>query len=184
MLQIFFNYRLAFWLWGNRHLPSFYPLYTDVAQQTGSGEFERPHTYSCFHISGITSACCISCGCNPLLDSLLTVLVFNPLGWLCTNRFNTQCTLWPLCCVLTCFVRISDHTAIISLYSINWLVFITETESVYCAVQTGCVYLIHVNIMKIKPPCLEVKFSILDSLTLTINENSASRILKPLLSPF
>jgi hypothetical protein len=30
-----------------------------------------------------------------------------------------------------CFVWISEQTAIISLYSINWLVFITETECVY-----------------------------------------------------
>jgi len=35
-------------------------------------------------------------------------------------------------------VWISEQTAIISLYSINWLVCITETESVYCAVQTRC----------------------------------------------
>ena len=28
-------------------------------------------------------------------------------------------------------------TAIISLYSIDWLVFVTETECVYCAVRTG-----------------------------------------------
>jgi len=28
-------------------------------------------------------------------------------------------------------------TAIISLYNINWLFFITETECVYCAVRTG-----------------------------------------------
>jgi hypothetical protein len=35
------------------------------------------------------------------------------------------------------FVRISEQTAIISLYSINWLVFITETECVYCAVRAG-----------------------------------------------
>jgi len=33
-------------------------------------------------------------------------------------------------------VWISEQTAIISLYNINWLVFITETESVYCAVRT------------------------------------------------
>jgi hypothetical protein len=37
--------------------------------------------------------------------------------------------------VFTCFVWISEPTAIISLYSINWLVFITETECVYCAVR-------------------------------------------------
>jgi len=37
-----------------------------------------------------------------------------------------------------CFVWISEQTAIISLYNINWLVFVTQTESVYCAVRTGC----------------------------------------------
>ena len=41
-----------------------------------------------------------------------------------------------------CFVWISEQTAIISLYSINWLVCITETECVYCAVRTGSLYII------------------------------------------
>jgi hypothetical protein len=35
-----------------------------------------------------------------------------------------------------CFVWISEQTAIISLHSINWLVFITKTECVYYAVRT------------------------------------------------
>jgi hypothetical protein len=35
-----------------------------------------------------------------------------------------------------CFVWISEQISIISLYSINWLAFITETECVYCAVRT------------------------------------------------
>jgi hypothetical protein len=39
-----------------------------------------------------------------------------------------------------CFVWIWEQTAIISLYSINWLVFVTETECVYCAVRTLCQY--------------------------------------------
>ena len=39
-----------------------------------------------------------------------------------------------------CFVWIWEQTAIISLYSVNWLVFITETECVYCAVRTGSLY--------------------------------------------
>jgi hypothetical protein len=34
-----------------------------------------------------------------------------------------------------CFVWIWEQTAIISLYNINWLVFITEMESVYWAVR-------------------------------------------------
>ena len=41
-----------------------------------------------------------------------------------------------------CFVWIWVQTAIISLYNINWLVFITETECVYCAVRTGSLYII------------------------------------------
>ena len=41
-----------------------------------------------------------------------------------------------------CFVWIWEQTAIISLYNINWLVFITETECVYCAVRTGSLYVI------------------------------------------
>ena len=44
--------------------------------------------------------------------------------------------------VFMCFVWIWEQTAIISLYSINWLVFITETECVYCAVRTGSLYII------------------------------------------
>jgi len=39
-----------------------------------------------------------------------------------------------------CFVWIWEQTAIISLYSINSLVFITETQCVYCAVRTGSLY--------------------------------------------
>jgi hypothetical protein len=39
--------------------------------------------------------------------------------------------------VFMCFLWISEQTAIISLYNINWLVCWTETECVYCAVRTG-----------------------------------------------
>jgi hypothetical protein len=35
-----------------------------------------------------------------------------------------------------CIVWISEQTAIISLYNINWLVCITDTECVYCAVRS------------------------------------------------
>jgi len=38
---------------------------------------------------------------------------------------------------LICFLWIWKQTAIISLYSINWFVFITEMECVYCAVRAG-----------------------------------------------
>ena len=38
--------------------------------------------------------------------------------------------------VFMCLVWISEETAIISLYNINWLVFITKTQCVHCAVRT------------------------------------------------
>ena len=42
-----------------------------------------------------------------------------------------------------CFVFIWEQTATCATYSINWLVFITEMKSVYCAVRTGVVMPIH-----------------------------------------
>jgi len=44
-----------------------------------------------------------------------------------------------------CFVWISEQTAIISLYNINWLVFITATKCVYCAERNESFYVIQVN---------------------------------------
>jgi len=59
---------------------------------------------------------------------------------MCTTRFNTQNSTFCPHSVFMCFVWIWEQTAIISLYSINWLVFITETECVYCAARTGSLY--------------------------------------------
>jgi hypothetical protein len=50
------------------------------------------------------------------------------------------------------FVWISE-TAIISLYSISWLVFITETECVYCEVRTETSDIIQVSF------CFRVKLN-------------------------
>ena len=41
------------------------------------------------------------------------------------------------------FVWMWEQTAIISLYSIDWLVFITETECVYCAVRSNSTFCPH-----------------------------------------
>ena len=43
-----------------------------------------------------------------------------------------------------CFVWISEQTAIISLYNINGLVFITETQCVYYAVRAESLDIIQV----------------------------------------
>ena len=47
--------------------------------------------------------------------------------------------------VFVYFVWISEQTAIISLYNINWLVFITETVCVYCAVRAELLSIIQVS---------------------------------------
>ena len=39
-----------------------------------------------------------------------------------------------------CFVRISEETATFALHIINWFVFITLVENVYCAVRTDSLY--------------------------------------------
>ena len=85
-----------------------------------------------------------------------------PLGWFKWNRLFHRKTKFCFCaCDITfqlasnasltftnsafcshtvCmhFVRIWEQTAIISLYSINWLICITQRESVYCAVRAEC----------------------------------------------
>jgi hypothetical protein len=69
--------------------------------------------------------------------------IYVPPGW----KFSSS----PFCpySVFMCFVRIWEQTAIISLYSINWLVFITETEKVYCAVRTGSMCIIDITPSKL-----------------------------------
>ena len=66
---------------------------------------------------------------------------------ICTGSLTFNSSTFCPHSVFMCFVWIWEQTAIISLYSIDWLVFITETECVYCAVRstfyflpTQCVY--------------------------------------------
>ena len=59
---------------------------------------------------------------------------------ICTTSLTFHNSTFCPHSVFMCFVWISEQTAIISLYSINWLVFITETGCVYCAVRTGSLY--------------------------------------------
>jgi hypothetical protein len=70
----------------------------------------------------------------PLQPSTAQWLLYVPPGLTFTN--STFCPH----SVFMCFVWISEQTAIISLYGINLLVFITETESVYSAVRTESLY--------------------------------------------
>ena len=54
--------------------------------------------------------------------------------------------IYPGPLIFPSFVWISEQTAIISLYSIDWLVFITETDCVYYAVRAESLYKIQGNL--------------------------------------
>jgi len=66
---------------------------------------------------------------------LNNINLYSPVVITCTTSL-TQIPRSAHTAVFMCFVWISEQTAIISLYSINWLAFVTETESVHCAVRT------------------------------------------------
>ena len=94
-------------------------------------------TYRCYTILVRSNAVRkeLSLFCQPL----------KPSGNYMYRQFNIQqFYVLPTQTVFMCFVWIWEQTAIISLYSINWLVCITETECVYCAVRTGFLYIIQV----------------------------------------
>jgi hypothetical protein len=92
---------------------------------------------------------CITRGTCHVDDKLLLIfllpvwILYVPPGLTPTN--STFCPH----SVFMCFVWISEQTVIISLYSINWLVFITETECVYCAVRAGSLSTIQVKFNKL-----------------------------------
>ena len=68
----------------------------------------------------------------------------------CTTRFNVnKFHLISTECIYV-FLLISEQTAIIALYSLNWLIFITQTAGVYCAVRTGFLYTIHDTLCPLK----------------------------------
>jgi len=76
-----------------------------------------PHSSHYMYRTAVTI--CTACGhCMYRLRSLCTASLTFSNSAFCPHT------------VFMCFVWISEQTAIISLYSVNWLVCITETESV------------------------------------------------------
>ena len=70
-----------------------------------------------------------------IIYAVLTFYIL-PVTW-CTNSLTfNNCTFCPHT-VFMCFVFIWEQTSTCATYSTNWLVFITEMKSVYCAVRTG-----------------------------------------------
>ena len=63
--------------------------------------------------------------------------LLNPTGYVMHQQFNIQqLYVLPTLYLFMCFVFIWEQTSTCATYSINWLVFITEMKSVYCAVRT------------------------------------------------
>ena len=106
----------------------------------------RPHSaFMCFVCAWEQTAIISLYNINWLVFITKTECVYCAVstGYLYTARFNIkQFYVLPHTAVFMCFVWIWEQTAIISLYNFNWLVFINETESVYCAVRTGYLYTI------------------------------------------
>jgi len=89
----------------------------------------------------------LTCVCalfNPLKPS--GHYMYRKVVTICTASLTFNNSTFCPHSVFMCFVWISEQTVIISLYSINWLVFVTEKECVYCAVRTGSLYIIHIDI--------------------------------------
>ena len=68
--------------------------------------------------------------------------LYSPVVTICTVSLTFNNSTICSHSVFMCFVWISEQRAIISLYNINWLVFITE-DCVYSAVRTGSLNVIH-----------------------------------------
>ena len=90
-------------------------------------------------LSLLLQLCTISCltdddGFHRRISQLIKI--YSPVVTIYTASLTfSNSTFYPHS-VFMCFVWIWEQTAIISLYNINWLVFITETECVYCAVRS------------------------------------------------
>ena len=75
-------------------------------------------------------------GHQSLLASASHLALYSPVVTIWTASLTFSNSTFSPHSVFMCFVWIWEQTAIISLYSIDWLVFITETECVYCAVRS------------------------------------------------
>jgi len=82
-----------------------------------------------------------------------------PSGYYMYHQFNIHKSHVLPTQFIYVFVWLSEHTEIISLYSINWLVFITYSVIVYCAVQAGSLYILQIP-LKPSGHCMYHQFNI------------------------
>jgi hypothetical protein len=72
--------------------------------------------------------------------------MYSPVVTICTTSLSLNNSSSCPHSVFMCFVWISEQTAIISVYSIECLVFVNELECVYCAVRPKALHIIYVNL--------------------------------------
>ena len=89
---------------------------------------EQTAIISLYSIETSQFQCMMNCSINLLKPN--TYITYHHTEILCSAHNAFMCFAW-----------MSEQTAIISLYSIDLSVFITEAESVYCAVRAGSSYL-------------------------------------------
>ena len=106
---------------------------TDRHTQTASCWLLKPICFSVKQQERETVAGLVVRNCGSLTLKYLEVTI-------CTARVTFNNSTFCPHSVFMCFVWIWEQSAIISLYSINWLVCITEKECVYCAVRSGALY--------------------------------------------
>ena len=96
------------------------------------GKYVIVHHYNFANIKKITSRKLHFF--KPMILQFLTLQ--SPMVTICTTSLTFNNSTFCPHSVFMCFVWIWEQTAIISMYSINLLVFINETECVYCAVRS------------------------------------------------
>ena len=70
-------------------------------------------------------------------SNFFSIKLLKPTGHVMHHQFNIQ-QLYVLPTLYLCVLYLSENKQrLVQLNSINWLVFITEMESVYSAVRTG-----------------------------------------------
>jgi len=136
--------------------------------------------------------CCKwECLCYVLTQRIAFCKVVKHSSWgfldvtMCTASLTFNSSKFYPHSVFMCFVWIWEQTAIISLYNVNWLVCITQTECVYCEVRTGCLNITQVKLRLHADSvciCCMNFFSLFNCKSLTQIHNSA--LFKKVLSTF
>jgi hypothetical protein len=79
-----------------------------------------------------------------------TLVLYNLVVTICTTTFNVKKN-YAFCeqNAGVCFAWILQYTASTALFSMNWLVFIIETECSYCAVRTEYIMQFNLNLLRV-----------------------------------